>query len=163
MAEFLQFAFSGLTVGAIVAKSRAFSQWQPKISANYKINDNFSVFADWGIGFKAGGFNSQGSAAVIDTNLNAPLGSAVLINDDYKKVCTFQSDEDVYKYGEEIKGFHHAITGMSVEVDQSENFILLLILWNRQELFSNKSLCSSIFKFTVDKFNGIKLSFFICS
>ena len=75
----------GYTVGAIVPKSRAFSQWQPKISANYKINENLSLFADWGIGFKAGGFNSQGSAAVIDTNLNAPLGSSVLINDDYKK------------------------------------------------------------------------------
>ena len=75
----------GFAVGAIEPKSKVYSQWQPKLAVNYKVSNDVSLFADWGIGFKAGGFNSQGSAAIIDQNLNAPLGANITINDDYKK------------------------------------------------------------------------------
>ncbi|WP_174296520.1 TonB-dependent receptor [Sphingomonas bacterium] len=74
----------GFAVGAIVAKAKTYTQWEPKLAANYKFSDDLSVFADWGIGFKAGGFNSQGSAAIIDQYLNVPLGARISINDDYR-------------------------------------------------------------------------------
>jgi iron complex outermembrane receptor protein len=75
----------GYAVGAIVPKSKAYQQLQPKLAVNFKPMQDFSLFADWGIGFKAGGFNSQGSAAIVQENLNVPLGSNVVINDEYKK------------------------------------------------------------------------------
>ena len=75
----------GFAVGAIVHKEKAYQQLQPKVAIHYKASDEISLFADWGIGFKAGGFNSQGSAAIIDQNLNVPLGAHIGINDDYRK------------------------------------------------------------------------------
>ncbi|WP_419815676.1 TonB-dependent receptor [Glacieibacterium sp.] len=75
----------GYAFGAIVAKSKTYSQLQPKLSIAYEAAQNLHLYADWGIGFKAGGFNSQGSATIIDQNLNIPLGADILINDDYKK------------------------------------------------------------------------------
>ena len=75
----------GLFDGPIADKSRRFEQLQPKISAIYLPSDDFSVFANWGIGFKSGGFNNQGSEAAIELNFNAPLGSGLDINDDYEK------------------------------------------------------------------------------
>lgn len=48
-------------------RSKTFEQLQPKLSANWKLTDDFSVFASYGYGFRSGGFNSSGSAATIDT------------------------------------------------------------------------------------------------
>ncbi|WP_157632455.1 TonB-dependent receptor domain-containing protein, partial [Bacillus cereus] len=47
--------------------------------------DNFNVYANWGIGFKAGGFNNSGSAAIVRQSFNQFIGSQVTINDDYRK------------------------------------------------------------------------------
>lgn len=41
-----------------VSLERDESTVQPKISVNYKFNDNISVFLHWARGFRAGGFNS---------------------------------------------------------------------------------------------------------
>lgn len=72
-------------VGTIPDKSRTYDEWQPKVSLTYKPTEDWTVFANWGIGFKAGGFNNQGSKAVIDDNFNIPLGSNIIINDDYRE------------------------------------------------------------------------------
>ena len=48
-------------------RSETFDQLQPKISANWKLTDDFAVFASYGYGFRSGGFNSSGSAATVDT------------------------------------------------------------------------------------------------
>jgi iron complex outermembrane receptor protein len=75
----------GFSVGAIVPKSRKYQQLQPKVAIRFKASDELNLFADWGVGFKAGGFNSQGSTAIIDQNFNGPLGSNINISDDYRK------------------------------------------------------------------------------
>lgn len=75
----------GYDVGAVTRQQRAYEQLQPKLAVRVKASDTINLFADWGIGFKAGGFNSQGSQAIIDQNINAPLGLSVAINDDYRK------------------------------------------------------------------------------
>ena len=67
------------------AEEQHYAQLQPKLAVNFKPSQDLTLFADWGLGFKAGGFNSQGSAAIIQRNLNVPLASNVLINDDYRK------------------------------------------------------------------------------
>lgn len=76
----------GQTGGAIPSKSRTYRQLEPKISARYEIAPNTNLFADWGVGFKSGGFNNQGSAAIVNQNFNvAPINAGVLINDDFRK------------------------------------------------------------------------------
>jgi len=40
-----------------------YSLMQPKFSLRYKVNENISVFTDWGVGFRSGQFNPSGTAA----------------------------------------------------------------------------------------------------
>ena len=68
-----------------VRKSRVYTQLQPKVAVTYKPVPEWSLFANWGIGFKAGGFNNQGSNAIIESNFNVPLGANLLVEDDYRK------------------------------------------------------------------------------
>ncbi|MFN3591780.1 MAG: TonB-dependent receptor [Thermaurantiacus sp.] len=75
----------GLLFGPILPKTRTFDQWQPKVSLAWKPTPQVTVFGNWGIGFKAGGFNNQGSRATIDLNFNGPLGTNIQIFDDFEK------------------------------------------------------------------------------
>lgn len=56
--------------GVIPDQKKTFEQVQPKISATWDVSDEFTLFASWGVGFKAGGFNNQGSSATIDIFIN---------------------------------------------------------------------------------------------
>jgi len=71
--------------GNIPDASRAYEQWQPKVSLSYVLNDAWNIYANWGVGFKAGGFNNQGSEAVLNQNFNIPLSSGLQIGDTYDK------------------------------------------------------------------------------
>ncbi|MFN3231151.1 MAG: TonB-dependent receptor [Alphaproteobacteria bacterium] len=71
--------------GSIPDQKRAFEQIQPKVSLTYDINDEFTLFASWGIGFKSGGFNNAGSAATIDLFINGASGGNVIIEDVFEK------------------------------------------------------------------------------
>ena len=51
--------------GGIPDRRETFDQLQPKLSVNWKLTDDFAVFASYGYGFRSGGFNSSGSAATI--------------------------------------------------------------------------------------------------
>ena len=53
--------------GGIPGRSKTFDQLQPKLSVNWKLTDDWALFASYGYGFRSGGFNSSGSAATIDT------------------------------------------------------------------------------------------------
>jgi iron complex outermembrane receptor protein len=76
----------GQTAGPIASKSRTFKQLEPKISARFEIAPHTNLFANWGVEFKSGGFNNQGSAAIVAQNFNvAPINAGVLINDDFRK------------------------------------------------------------------------------
>jgi iron complex outermembrane receptor protein len=75
----------GQAFGPIPDQSEAFKQLQPKISLRYALSDDINVYANWGIGFKSGGFNNQGSAAIVDQNFNQFIGTDVLITDLYDK------------------------------------------------------------------------------
>lgn len=74
-----------LNGGVLSPQSKTFSQLQPKIALLYKPTPDLSLFADWGIGFKSGGFNNQGSKAAIDLQYNQLVGSGLNVNDDYRK------------------------------------------------------------------------------
>lgn len=84
--------------GTIPDKEETFKQLQPKVAATWDANENTTLFASWGVGFKAGGFNNSGSAATVNIFNNslistvagvdfaAQIGSALpIIEDDYNK------------------------------------------------------------------------------
>lgn len=71
--------------GPIPPKSQSYDQLQPKVSLSYKPADSVSLYANWGVGFKAGGFNNQGSNAIVEENFNIPLGANLLVNDEYRE------------------------------------------------------------------------------
>lgn len=76
----------GQAFGALTPKSQSYKQLQPKISISWKPGGgDTNIYANWGIGFKSGGFNNQGSAAIVDANFNAFIGAGVTITDDYAK------------------------------------------------------------------------------
>ena len=52
---------------------------------SYTPSKDLTLYANWGIGFKSGGFNSQGAAATVNLFINQPLGANVNIQDQYKK------------------------------------------------------------------------------
>ncbi|MCZ8130859.1 MAG: TonB-dependent receptor [Steroidobacteraceae bacterium] len=49
-------------------RDKTYSQFQPKLTVNWKITEDFSTFASYGYGFRSGGFNSSGSLATIEQN-----------------------------------------------------------------------------------------------
>lgn len=75
----------GQAFGPLTPKSATFQQVQPKLTLSYKPSPDFNIYANWGIGFKSGGFNNQGSAALIDANFNQFINAGVTISDQYDK------------------------------------------------------------------------------
>lgn len=77
--------------GVIPDKKRTFSQLQPKISLTWEISPEWTAYANWGIGFKSGGFNNQGSQATVDLYINSITGAvepgnrSVFIQDEFDK------------------------------------------------------------------------------
>jgi len=54
----------GFAIGTAGAENEAqFSRFQPKISARYMIEEDISVYASWGQGFRSGQFNQNGTGA----------------------------------------------------------------------------------------------------
>jgi iron complex outermembrane receptor protein len=75
----------GQAFGPIRGQSAVFEQLQPKISLRYAVADDVNLYANWGVGFKSGGFNNQGSAAIVQQNFVDFIDSEVQINDRYAK------------------------------------------------------------------------------
>ncbi|MEH6792437.1 TonB-dependent receptor [Parasphingorhabdus sp.] len=88
--------------GVLAPRSKTFKQLQPKLSLTYKANDDTTLFANWGIGFKAGGFNNAGTEAIVNGYFNAPV-SAGGINAGLTVDDIFEKEVDsAYEVG--IKG-----------------------------------------------------------
>jgi len=73
-------------------RSRKFDQWQPKLTALWTATDNVNLYASYGIGFRSGGFNSLGSADLLNLWFNTGFGGAgeavdaqLVISDEYEK------------------------------------------------------------------------------
>ena len=75
----------GQAFGPIPDQQETFRQFQPKLSLRYALSDDVNFYANWGIGFKSGGFNNQGSAAIVDQAFNQFIGTNVLIEDIFRK------------------------------------------------------------------------------
>jgi iron complex outermembrane receptor protein len=75
----------GLAFGAFSPVSETYKQLQPKVSLSWQPQPDLNFYANWGIGFKSGGFNNQGSSAIIDANFVQFIGADVSIQDQYDK------------------------------------------------------------------------------
>jgi iron complex outermembrane receptor protein len=80
----------GQVGGIIPPQNASFKQLEPKLTLSFKAADEAVLFADWGVGFKSGGFNNQGSAAIVNNNFNdgvtvGTINAGVTINDRYRK------------------------------------------------------------------------------
>lgn len=72
--------------GSIADKSATFKQLEPKLSISFAPNSATNIYANWGVGFKSGGFNNTGSAALVNANFNIPaINAGVTINDQFRK------------------------------------------------------------------------------
>lgn len=63
--------------GVIADQQETFNQLQPKISGSWDVTDTTTLFASWGVGFKAGGFNNSGSAATVASFNNTLISGGV--------------------------------------------------------------------------------------
>ncbi|NKJ44053.1 TonB-dependent receptor [Novosphingobium sp. SG720] len=75
----------GQAFGPLTDKHARFEQFEPKVTLSYKPSREFNLYANWGIGFKSGGFNNQGSAQIIKDNFVNAFGANVTVNDQYRK------------------------------------------------------------------------------
>lgn len=75
----------GQAFGALTPQHARFEQFEPKVTLSYKPAAGINIYGNWGIGFKSGGFNNQGSAALIKANFVDFIKADVHINDQYKK------------------------------------------------------------------------------
>ncbi len=63
---------TGTVTDSIAPRSKSFTQLQPKLSLTWDVDEDWTLFASWGIGFKSGGFNNIGSNATIQQFLVTP-------------------------------------------------------------------------------------------
>ncbi len=77
------------TLQSIPNRSKTFRQFQPKLTLNLRAAENFSYYASLGVGFRSGGFNSQGTAATLGQFYTGALaGQVANTGDDYDKEVT---------------------------------------------------------------------------
>jgi len=62
--------------GSIRDQRKVFEKAEPKVSLTWDVADNLTLYTSWGVGFKSGGFNNQGSAATVDLFINGLNGTA---------------------------------------------------------------------------------------
>ena len=74
--------------GVLADRSETFKQLQPKINLSYTASDDLTLFANWGIGFKSGGFNNSGSQATVEGLFNDVFNAGLSIFDNYDKERT---------------------------------------------------------------------------
>ncbi len=76
----------GLDFGPLEPQREVFEQLQPRLSLAFKPSSDLTMFASWGVGFKSGGFNNQGSQATIEGAFNGPaIGADLAISDRFRK------------------------------------------------------------------------------
>lgn len=52
---------------SIPSREETFDQVQPKLSIKYSASEDLTYYASYGVGFRSGGFNSQGTTATLQT------------------------------------------------------------------------------------------------
>lgn len=71
--------------GVLAPRHATFKQLQPKVTFSFKPTPDINLFANWGVGFKSGGFNASGSETIIDQLFNNQFNAGLSISDQYNK------------------------------------------------------------------------------
>jgi iron complex outermembrane recepter protein len=101
-----------------LTQQKTFDQLQPKISLTFQPSDQLTLFANWGIGFKSGGFNNQGSASIVNTNFNQFINAGVNIQDQFRKERTSSFEAGLKgsagdgRFSYELAGYYNRISDM---------------------------------------------------
>ena len=85
------------TTNTIPSRSKTFSQFQPKIGFSYRPDDVVNFYANIGVGFRSGGFNSLGSEATI-RDFYCPE-NAIVAADMIAANCTNTGTNEVFRLG----------------------------------------------------------------
>jgi len=101
----------------IPSRDKSYDQFQPKISLTTTA-ENTTVYASYGVGFRSGGFNSSGSAALINSQLNIPVSAGLGVSDSFNKEVS-KSFEVGFK-GRYLDG-RLAINGALFETEVDDN------------------------------------------
>lgn len=116
----------GQLFGTLDPVDATFKQLQPKLSLSWQPAENINLYANWGIGFKSGGFNNQGSSAIIDTFFGdgvtpGTIDGGVTIEDQYDKEVS-----SAFEVGLKGSALDGAITfdlaGYYTEIDDMQFF-----------------------------------------
>ncbi len=82
-------AYDGSFTDVIPGRDDDFKHFQPKLSWRWAFDDQASFYASYGVGFRSGGFNNIGSAALVDSAYaNIPTRPANLRDEYDKEVST---------------------------------------------------------------------------
>ena len=127
----------GGTVRPIAPASKAFEELQPKLTLSYSPTDNFTAFANWGIGFKSGGFNNSGSSALVNQNFNIPaINARLTINDQFRKETSSAFEAGVKgSAGDGL--FSYELSGYLTKVDDMQFFEFLVGSFGLLRVVSN--------------------------
>ncbi len=90
--------------GTIPDKSEDWDQVQPKFSLTWDATDNLTAFASAGMGFKSGGFNSQGSEATVDSFVNVAVVAGTGGTFSEVNVSDVFDEETSWSYEAGVKG-----------------------------------------------------------
>jgi len=87
---------------SIPARAKSFSELQPKLSIAWKPQADLWLFSSYGVGYRSGGFNSQGSAATIRTYYQNAFGAQLFnVRDDFDRELA-KSAEIGFKYSDPV-------------------------------------------------------------
>ena len=78
-------AYDGSLTDTIPDRDEDFSQFQPKLSWTWTPSDQASIYASYGVGFRSGGFNNLGSAALVDNQFGSLGTQPQNLRDEYDK------------------------------------------------------------------------------
>lgn len=129
--------------GVLAPRSAIYRQLEPKISLTYEPSRDLTIYANWGLGFKAGGFNAGGSKAIIDGYFNqgnsffaGPINAGLSIKDDYRKEK--DSAFEVGLKGKILNGrVHYEAAGYYTDVTDQQFFEFFVGPFGLLRLVSN--------------------------
>ncbi len=78
-------AYDGSLTDTIPDRDEEFSQFQPKLSWTWTPTEEASIYASYGVGFRSGGFNNLGSAALVEAQFGSFGTQPQNLRDEYDK------------------------------------------------------------------------------
>ncbi|NOX26114.1 MAG: TonB-dependent receptor [Deltaproteobacteria bacterium] len=103
--------------GRLDPRGETFKKLQPKVTISYRASPDLTIFANWGIGFRAGGFNGGGSKAIIEGFFNG-IGANLTVDEAFRSETTsafevgFKGKAFDSRVSFEVAGYYTSITDM---------------------------------------------------